>query len=51
MTAAIFSGKKTYVDGMLMAAKNKEQALLKTARLDEIGKHAGMTNKGWIYSI
>ena len=42
--------KQTYVDDMLMADANKEQALLKTSRLDEIGKHAGMPNKGWTYS-
>ena len=42
--------KQTYVDDLLMAARNKEDALIKTSRIDEIGEHAGMPNKGWIYS-
>ena len=39
-----------YVDDMFMTATDKEQALLKTSRVDEIGEYAGMPNKGWTYS-
>ena len=29
---------------------NKDEAVLKTRRMDEICDHAGMPNKGWIFS-
>ena len=41
---------QTYVDDMLMAAEDKKQAVLKSTRVDEIGQHAGMPNKGWTFS-
>ena len=41
---------QTYVDDQLVAAASKEDMMTKTARLDEIAKHAGMPNKGWIFS-
>ena len=37
---------QTYIDDQLVAADNKPNALVKTSRLDEIGAHAGMPNKG-----
>ena len=41
---------QTYVDDELMAADDKQSALIKTSRLDEIGEHAGMPTKGWTFS-
>ena len=41
---------QTYVDDQLVAAPNRELALEKTRRLDEIADHAGMPNRGWIFS-
>ena len=41
---------QTYIDDDLIAANDREHALLKTSRHDEILKHAGMPNKGWTYS-
>ena len=42
--------EQIYVDDILTAAQNKDHALTKTSRIDEIGEHAGMPNKGWVYS-
>ena len=41
---------QTYVDDELTAAPNMHEARIKTSRWDEICAHAGMPNKGWIYS-
>ena len=41
---------QTYIDDELMANLNKELALMKTARIDEISAYAGMPNKGWTYT-
>ena len=41
---------QTYVDDDLVAADDKQHALVKTSRHDEICDHAGMPNKGWTYS-
>ena len=41
---------QTYVDDELVAAVDMASALVKTARLDEICEHAGMPDKGWIFS-
>ena len=41
---------QTYVDDQLIAAENLSEAKLKTKRIDEIGEHASMPNKGWTYS-
>ena len=38
------------MDDQLVAADDKKNAVLKTTRLDEIADHAGMPNKGWVYS-
>ena len=32
------------------SALNKQHVLVKTSRLDEIADHAGMPNKGWVFS-
>ena len=41
---------QTYIDDELVAASNREEAVEKTRRTDEICEHAGMPNKGWTYS-
>ena len=41
---------QTYIDDELVAASNREEAVEKTRRMDEICEHAGMPNKGWTYS-
>ena len=41
---------QTYIDDELTAAVNKDEAMLKTRRMDEICDHAGMPNKGWLFS-
>ena len=42
--------EQTYVDDALIAARNKEEAIVKTSQFDEILNHADMPNKGWMYS-
>ena len=42
--------EQTYVDDALIAARNKEEAIVKTRQFDEILDHADMPNKGWLYS-
>ena len=42
--------EQTYIDDELVAAVDMEHAREKTSRLDEIGEHAGMPNKGWTFS-
>ena len=42
--------KQTYIDDELISAANKEEAIMKTSRMDMICDHAGMPNKGWTYS-
>ena len=42
--------EQTYVDDELVADEDEVSIRIKTKRLDEIGEHAGMPNKGWIYS-
>ena len=42
--------EQTYIDDELTAAPDKEQALIKTQRWDEITDHASMPNKGWTFS-
>ena len=42
--------EQTYVDDALIAARNKEEAIVKTSQFDEILEHADMPNKGWLYS-
>ena len=41
---------QTYIDDQLTAAANKEEAVVKTQRWDEICDHASMPNKGWTYT-
>ena len=53
--AAIFGTLKevkeqTYVDDALIAARNKDEAKVKTKQIDEILEHADMPNKGWLFS-
>lgn len=40
----------TYVDDITIPAANKEEALIRTQRIDEMCDHAAMPNKGWTYS-
>ena len=42
--------EQTYIDDQLVASEGDAAIRQKTARLDEIGEHAGMPNKGWTYS-
>ena len=42
--------EQTYVDDMLIAAENQTEIRLKAERIDEIGNHAGMPNKGWTFT-
>ena len=42
--------EQTYVDDQLVADVDKDSMVQKTAHLDEILEHAGMPNKGWVYS-
>ena len=41
---------QTCIDDQLTAAANKEEAVVKTQRWDEICDHASMPNKGWTYT-
>ena len=42
--------EQTYIDDELISALDEKDARLKTQRMDEICKHAGMPNKGWVFS-
>ena len=41
---------QTYIDDELVAANDSEEIHTLTERLDEICDHAGMHNKGWVFS-
>ena len=42
--------EQIYIDDELVAAENKVKLVEKTVQMDEITAHAGMRNKGWIFS-
>ena len=42
--------KQIYIDDQLLAAPENQQLVIKTQRMDEICDHAGMHNKGWLFS-